>query len=262
MLQDNSLVDQRHALRFSKWRKLLCVLLWAILDVLVSTLLILRCRFDRLHPEVFISVNGYAFSLLDIWILGPIRSLLIFGSLLGVMYNPADGTERVKLLNRIVTLTSVLMWSYPQIKMLIYTENAVDFSPEWFWPFFVWSEACALMFVVNWRLLGSCAAGKLAAKTAESINSTDEERKSLLDNRKDNGSKEDDKEKKPVTSARTKAANVLRLLVMSKPDLGFISLASIFMVASSTGIAIIVPYMFDTFVYMVFCKWMRIGCYE
>lgn len=237
MLQDNNLMSQRRELGYSKWRKLVFISIWALLDVLLSTVLIVRGRFDRLHPEVFISVNGYACSLLDIWILGAIRSVLIIGSLLGVVYNPVDGTDRLKLLSRVIKLAAVLMWSYTQIKMLIYIENTVDLSPEWFWPFFVWSEICALMFVVNWRLLGTCAAGKLAGKTVESINSTDEERQCLLDNKKekDSDSKEDDKEKKPEISGRTKAANVLRLLVMSKPDLGFILLASIFMVASSTG---------------------------
>lgn len=110
----------------------------------------------------------------------------IIGSLLGVVYNPVDYIlcsrryGSCEIFSRVFQLAAVLRWSYPQIKMLIYIENTVDLSPEWFWPFFVWSEICALMFVINWRLLGTCAAGKLVRNTLESINSTDGERFTLL----------------------------------------------------------------------------------
>jgi hypothetical protein len=43
--------------------KLIYLLCFAIFEVLFSTFLIVRGRFDKPHPEVFVSINGYASSL-------------------------------------------------------------------------------------------------------------------------------------------------------------------------------------------------------
>lgn len=225
--------------------KLIFLLCFAIFEILLSTFLLVRGRFDKLHPEAFVSINGYASSLMDIWILGPVRSVLIIGAVLGIVYNWEDAVERVKSVSRVFTQLALLMWSYPQVKMLIYTENAIDYEANWFWPFFFWSEICAWIFLGNWMLLGSVAKTKTPLKKKfDTINASDEERQCLIDKevsseseKKDNGNaKEDGKEEqKKTTSVKVKAWNIFRLLGQSKPDLGFLILAAIFMIASSVG---------------------------
>ena len=217
------------------WRenigKVVYLIVFAILDVLVNTIFLLRCNFVPFHAEYFVSVDGYTYSLIDVWVLSVLRSVLLLGSLFGVLYNYEDGLVRVKALNYAVILLCVLMWSYPQIKMLIYTENAVDFEAKWFWLFFVWSEICAWIFLGNWYLLCSFKLHNSNSKNV-GINSSEEERQCLL--QKDNDIKtKDTNEEQTAVNVKIKAANIFRLLSMSKPDIAFIILASFFMVASS-----------------------------
>ena len=168
----------------------------------------------------------------ELWVFSAIRVCLTCGALVGLLCNrDQSAVARMKYSKVPVLILAAMMWMYPIIKLLAYSEKFQSLSEPWFWSLFSWSIFSALLFYINWHLLGKA---KEPRGGSLPINREEEDRSDLLA-----GSTTDIEDAENDASSslpkKPKMPTVGRLITYSRPDLGFIAVAIFFMVISSVG---------------------------
>ena len=169
-------------------------------------------------------------SMFDLWICSLIRLGIILGALCGFLRNTTDGVQRTRKARTIILIICVIMWDYPIVKLLIYTEQVTDYNLPFFWALFAWSLFATCIFCINWTLLGTF---KSLRTRSLHINGTPPESESLLGSTPpgtNTNTQTDTEEEKPF-----QISIVCRLLAYSKPDWPILLLAFIFLGLSSLG---------------------------
>uniref|UniRef100_A0A8C7D633 ABC-type oligopeptide transporter ABCB9 n=1 Tax=Oncorhynchus kisutch TaxID=8019 RepID=A0A8C7D633_ONCKI len=135
------------------WQQLCCILLFILVDVIVTTVLYLHgCQtaiftedvqnFDILH------------SVLDLWGTMLVRVCLLLGASIGVLWNRVDGPCRVSALGTLTLLICLTVSTYALAKLLMLSEQGDLAHQPWFLSLFSWTCVSVLGTVLLWRLLG------------------------------------------------------------------------------------------------------------
>uniref|UniRef100_A0A8C8M0P7 ABC-type oligopeptide transporter ABCB9 n=1 Tax=Oncorhynchus tshawytscha TaxID=74940 RepID=A0A8C8M0P7_ONCTS len=130
-----------------------CILLFILVDVIVTTVLYLHgCQtaiftedvqnFDILH------------SVLDLWGTMLVRVCLLLGASIGVLWNRVDGPCRVSALGTLTLLICLTVSTYALAKLLMLSEQGDLAHQPWFLSLFSWTCVSVLGTVLLWRLLG------------------------------------------------------------------------------------------------------------
>lgn len=228
------------------WRENRCILLYlflfALLDSALMTSLHAHGRQFRRYFGWEIEHYDFKVSLFSLWVCALLRTVLILGSLVGVLYNRTSGsTKRLQGIKPAVVILAVFMWAFPIVKLLYISEyRPSELSDIWFWLEFGWAVLAAIIFYGNFCLLCGVKVPDIRDSPTSprlNVNSADEEQRPLLgehrvseaeeEEEKDEENKEQDKQKKSVT--------VWRLLSYSKPDIPYLAVAFVFMQINAAG---------------------------
>uniref|UniRef100_A0A8C8GYT5 ABC-type oligopeptide transporter ABCB9 n=1 Tax=Oncorhynchus tshawytscha TaxID=74940 RepID=A0A8C8GYT5_ONCTS len=120
------------------WQQLCCILLFILVDVIVTTVLYLHgCQtaiftedvqnFDILH------------SVLDLWGTMLVRVCLLLGASIGVLWNRVDGPCRVSALGTLTLLICLTVSTYALAKLLMLSEQGDLAHQPWFLSLFSWT---------------------------------------------------------------------------------------------------------------------------
>ena len=217
-----------------------CVLC-AVVDVLLSGVLLIRGK-DISTLNQRLQLNEFCSSVFDLWILSLVRSCTILGASFGVLFakRKMDAVSRIKHLRKPWLYCGIGVVVFVVGKFLLSTECSLDSSSKiWLWAFMGWTVSSTLMANGLWYLL--CKIKFSSISTEQEIGSI-QERERLLhvgdfgdsDDRASSDENHAKKEKESDISA-------WRLLSYCKPDILYISLASLFLLLAATG-EIFIPY--------------------
>lgn len=217
-----------------------CVLC-AVVDVLLSGVLLIRGK-DISTLNQRLQLNEFCSSVFDLWILSLVRSCTILGASFGVLFakRKMDAVSRIKHLRKPWLYCGIGVVVFVVGKFLLSTECSLDSSSKiWLWAFMGWTVSSTVMANGLWYLL--CKIKFSSISTEQEIGSI-QERERLLhvgdfgdsDDRASSDENHAKKEKESDISA-------WRLLSYCKPDILYISLASLFLLLAATG-EIFIPY--------------------
>ncbi|ELT94942.1 hypothetical protein CAPTEDRAFT_6286 [Capitella teleta] len=198
----------------------------------IITTSILFCHADQLVPRLSFDLKHFHVtqSVFELWVFGAIRSCIITGGLVGVIYNRDLGPKRIEKSSIVIGVLAVFMWAYSLVKMLMFSEVfADDLKQPWFWAIFSWSLLFSLLFPAQWRTLSGVSPSGDKKTESKSVNSDEEP---LV--RDEEANKQNDEEKKKKKEQK-KSITVWRLIKFSTPDIPILLVAFIFMTASSTA---------------------------
>ena len=216
-------------------------MLCAVVDVLLSGVLLIRGK-DISTLNQRLQLNEFCSSVFDLWILSLVRSCTILGASFGVLFakRKMDAVSRIKHLRKPWLYCGIGVVVFVVGKFLLSTECSLDSSSKiWLWAFMGWTVSSTLMANGLWYLL--CKIKFSSISTEQEIGSI-QERERLLhvgdfgdsDDRASSDENHAKKEKESDISA-------WRLLSYCKPDILYISLASLFLLLAATG-EIFIPY--------------------
>ncbi|CAH1233037.1 ABCB9 [Branchiostoma lanceolatum] len=125
------------------------VVLLSLVDLAANTILYMNGA--DLHKFTY-DVSSFSIftSLLDIWILAPLRGCVMFGAVLSVLCN----TRLKPWTSPWILVLPAAMCLYTFVKLLMYSNKEVKFPlTPWFWGSFVGSIVGCAVFYINWTLL-------------------------------------------------------------------------------------------------------------
>ena len=211
-------------------------ILCAIVDVLLSGVLLIHGKdistLNQLHDFKFCS------SVFDLWILSLVRSCTILGASFGVLFakRKMDAVSRINHLSKPWLYCGVGVVIFVVGKFLLSTECSLESSSKiWLWAFMGWTVGSTVMAYGLWYLL--CKIKFSSMSTEQEIGSI-QERESLLHVGDFDDSSSDENATKKENESDISA---WRLLSYCKPDIPYISLASLVLLLAATG-EIFIPY--------------------
>ena len=211
-------------------------ILCAIVDVLLSGVLLIHGKdistLNQLHEFKFCSC------VFDLWILSLARSCTIFGASFGVLFakRKMDAVSRINHLRKPWLYCGVGVVIFVVGKFLLSTECRLESSSKiWLWAFMGWTVGSTVMAYGLWYLL--CKIKFSSMSTEQEIGSI-QERESLLHVGDFDDSSSDENHTKKENESDISA---WRLLSYCKPDIPYISLASLVLLLAATG-EIFIPY--------------------
>ncbi|CAH1233044.1 ABCB9 [Branchiostoma lanceolatum] len=125
------------------------VVLLSLVDLATNTILYMNGA--DLHKFTY-DVSSFSIftSLLDIWILAPLRGCVMFGAVLSVLCN----TRLKPWASPWILVLPAAMCLYTFVKLLMYSNKEVKFPlTPWFWGSFVGSIVGCAVFYINWTIL-------------------------------------------------------------------------------------------------------------
>ncbi|XP_069135284.1 ABC-type oligopeptide transporter ABCB9-like [Argopecten irradians] len=228
----------------------------ALCDTVVSTLLFGHC--DQLVDKFSTATAQYSVltSTFELWCFGVLRTCVLLGLALAVVRHPLEALTRIQKLEEGVVCFPILMGIYDLVKLLMVSDDAERLKDKWFWAQFGWCLMGCLLFHILYSALCKISivqGDDFLQNDYIRINDGDEEeRRRLLssDSRKtpesddsddDDDDDEDSEKKSKARSLSEKRATVFRLFSYSKPDLGYIAGAFMFLVIAAVS-DIFIPY--------------------
>ena len=212
--------------------RLLYVLAFCVSDIVLTTVLFAHGANYKFYFLASTYFYDFSTSMFELWIFSALRLCVTSGALFGLLFNrDRSATARIKRTKVVVLLLSASMWMYSIVKLLAYSEHVRSLTDLWFWSIFVWSVFSAVLFYINWHLLGKTRETNAPTLPINSAGE-DTDREYLL------GSDVKDAEEEEADSAspkKPKMPTVWRLVSYSKPDVGLILVAIFFMLVSSVG---------------------------
>ena len=215
--------------------RFLYLLVFCAVDVLLATVFYLHGGAYGAHFAADVAQYRVRTSTVELWVFAVTRACVLAGGLLGVACR-RDTLTRARLhAGRLpVFVAALLMWMFTIIKMLMYSEEPAMTAPRcagrgrcsslWFWLLFSWTLVANAALYPHWVLLGTVTVRRGATLA---VNSSADERQGLLTEKGDDA--------KTNTTMRQKSSNILRLIAYCRPDIHLLALATLFLVASSTG---------------------------
>ncbi|KAL0979181.1 hypothetical protein UPYG_G00181820 [Umbra pygmaea] len=139
--------------RMGVLRAVSCSFLFILVDVIVTTVIYLHGSqlaiftddlqdFDILH------------SVLDLWGTVLVRSCLLLGASVGILWNRVEGPERVSALGTVILLIGLTISTYALAKLLMLSEQGDLAQQPWFLSLFSWTCMSSLGTVLLFTLLG------------------------------------------------------------------------------------------------------------
>lgn len=217
--------------------------LCAIADFLLSGVLLIRGRdISTFNQRLQIDEFKFCSSSFDLWILSLVRLCTLLGASFGVLFakRKMDAVSRINNLKKPWLYCGIAVVVFVVGKFLLSTECSLDSNPKiWLWAFMGWTVGSTVMAYGLWYLL--CKLKFIGMSTEQEIGSI-QERESLLhvddfDDSDDRASSDEN----PTKKEKEGNISALRFLSYCKPDIPYISLASLFLLLAATG-EIFIPY--------------------
>ncbi|XP_020602816.1 ATP-binding cassette sub-family B member 9-like [Orbicella faveolata] len=217
--------------------------LCAIADFLLSGVLLIRGRdISTFNQRLQIDEFKFCSSSFDLWILSLVRLCTLLGASFGVLFakRKMDAVSRINNLKKPWLYCGIAVVVFVVGKFLLSTECSLDSNPKiWLWAFMGWTVGSTVMAYGLWFLL--CKLKFIGMSTEQEIGSI-QERESLLhvddfDDSDDRASSDEN----PTKKEKEGNISAWRLLSYCKPDIPYISLASLFLLLAATG-EIFIPY--------------------
>jgi len=217
--------------------------LCAIADFLLSGVLLIRGRdISTFNQRLQIDEFKFCSSSFDLWILSLVRLCTLLGASFGVLFakRKMDAVSRINNLKKPWLYCGIAVVVFVVGKFLLSTECSLDSNPKiWLWAFMGWTVGSTVMAYGLWYLL--CKLKFIGMSTEQEIGSI-QERESLLhvddfDDSDDRASSDEN----PTKKEKEGNISAWRLLSYCKPDIPYISLASLFLLLAATG-EIFIPY--------------------
>ncbi|KAI0227572.1 hypothetical protein LSAT2_021937 [Lamellibrachia satsuma] len=159
--------------------RLLYIFTFCVLDVTLTTALFAH----GVNYKFFFLLSTYFYhfstSMFELWVFSAVRVCLTCGALLGLLCNAdQSAVARINRAKIPILVLSAVMWMYPIVKLLAYSEHVYGLTDLWFWSLFSWSIFSAVFFYVNWHLLGKTVETKTGSLP---INMEEEDQQDLLE---------------------------------------------------------------------------------
>ena len=216
-------------------------ILCAIVDVVLSGVLLIRGK-DISTLNQRLQLNEFCSCVFDLWILSLVRSCTILGASFGVLFakRKMDAVSRIKHLRKPWLYCGIVVVVFVVGKFLLSTECRMDSNSKiWLSAFMGWTVGSTAMAYGLWYLL--CKIKFSSISTEQEIGSIQERERLLhvgdFDDSDDRASSDENYTKKEKESD----ISAWRLLSYCKPDILYISLASLFLLLAATG-EIFIPY--------------------
>lgn len=212
------------------------------MDALLSGVLLIHGKnFSRFNQRLLVEEFKFCSSVFDLWVLSFFRVCMLLGAAFGLLFakRKLDAIARIILLKSPLLYCSIAVVVFVVIKFLLSTDKdcSMDRGARiWIWCFMGWSLLGTVITNGVWYLLSIVKGSSLA--TEREIGSI-QERETLLDVGNfdhDSGSDQEDR-----TGDEESNISSWRLISYCKPDLPYISLASLFLLLAATG-EIFIPY--------------------
>ena len=210
---------------------ILFTLVSAIVDFAVSSALLVHFNKPSMFSRQFFKYE-FCSSSPDLWLLSLSRTTLLIGTVVGIIRNKRQAIARVASLKKPVLYLSIGAGVFTVVKFLLSTECDLHKSTrQWLWCFFAWSVVCTAGTNCLWHWLS-----KKRNATTSSI-STEGEIGSVLEQER----LLDDEDRDSDDSEGEQGISAWRLLAYSKPDMSYLILAILCLLAAATG-EIFIPY--------------------
>lgn len=220
----------------------LCII-GALLDILLSGVLLIHGRnISSFNEHSQVEDFKFCSSVFDLWIFSLVRSCSLLGAACGLLLakRKMDAVSRIILLKKPLLYYSIGVVVFVVVKFLLSTECRLDKTSKiWLWSFMGWTVGSTVLAYGLWYLLSKIKV--LGLSTEQEIGSV-QERESLLDVGDFNDS--DDNVPSVENQIKMEKENTIsgwRLMSYCKPDIPYISLASLFLLLAATG-EIFIPY--------------------
>ena len=226
-------------------KPLIFCILCAIVDFLLSGVLLIHGKdISTFNQRLQVYEFKFCSSAFDLWILSLVRSCTLLGASFGVLFakRRMDAVSRINHLKKPWLYCGVLVVVCVVGKFLLSTECSLDSNSKiWLWAFMGWTVGSTVMAYGLWYLLGKI---KFIGMSTEKENGSIQERERLLhvdysDDHDDERASSD--EKNHTKKEKESHISAWRLLSYCKPDIPYISLASLFLLLAATG-EIFIPY--------------------
>lgn len=225
-----------------------CSMVFTLVDVIVTTVLYAHGSRIATFTEDAQDFN-IMHSVLDLWGTVLIRTALLFGASIGVLWNREDGPRRVSSLATLLLLICLTIVTYALTKLLILAEQEALINQPWFLSLFSWTCASSLGTVLVWGLLSKvsntvthCGVGGRGCDETERLvetvgqHGTEEE-----EHEEESSEKKTNSSQKGIQETVNSGATLGRLLAYCRKDVGLLSVAFLFLIISAVCEAFI-PY--------------------
>jgi hypothetical protein len=203
---------------------------FGLLDCTVATLLYGSGIQFSVHLHTDTSPYHFETSTIELWFIAVLRSAVLLGASIGVIFNVTDGPKRLQEKGYIFFTLATLLAMFAVVKMLVCTEYLE--VTAWFWCEFAWSLSGSLTFCIGYSMLRTINVSP-ATNVSNNINETEGERRRLLPDVQATTANDDTEKDQEETTTKAKISTICRLAAYSKPDVHYLLVAFIFMVISS-----------------------------
>ena len=211
------------------------------MDAFVSGVLLIHGKkFSRFNQRLQIQEFEFCSSVFDLWVLSMVRLCGVVGTAFGFLFakRKLDAVSRISLFKKPLLHYSIAVVVFVVIKFLLSTECSMDKNAKiWLWCFMGWSVLGTIMTNLLWYFLSRIKAVTLS--TEQEIGSI-QERETLL-NVSDFSHDDSSTDQEDSTTDEENNISSWRLMSYCKPDIPFISLASLVLLLAATG-EIFIPY--------------------
>lgn len=213
------------------------------MDALLSGVLLVRGKdFSRFNQRSQVEEFKFCSSVFDLWVISLARLCTLSGAILGVLFakRKVDAVSRIIFLKKPLLYCSIGVVVFVVIKFLLSTECTMDKNSKlWLWCFMGWTVGSTIMANGLWYLLSKI---KVMGMSTEQETGSIQERETLLDVNDCNNS--DDSISNEENHTKKEKENIIsawRLMSYCKPDIPYISVASLVLLLAATG-EIFIPY--------------------
>lgn len=211
------------------------------MDAFVSGVLLIHGNnFSRFNQRLQIQEFEFCSSVFDLWVLSMVRLCGLFGAAFGFLFakRKLDAVSKISLFKKPLLYYSIAVVVFVVIKFLLSTECSMDKNAKiWLWCFMGWSVLGTIKTNLLWYFLSRIKAVTLS--TEQEIGSI-QERETLL-NVGDFSHDDSSTDQEDTTTGEENNISSWRLMSYCKPDIPFISLASLVLLLAATG-EIFIPY--------------------
>ncbi|XP_054906679.1 ATP-binding cassette sub-family B member 9 [Poeciliopsis prolifica] len=218
----------------------ICTLLYVVLDSVITTVLYIKGTELSLFIRDVLDFNILS-SALDLWGIILLRTSLLLGASIGVLWNRDDGPARVARVTTVILLFWMVVITYTLAKLLMLTEVEPLSRHPWLLSLMGWTCASSLGVVLLWRQLGRVSSSVSELDDRDSRGGggrVSEDSEKLVDTAGEEEEAGGRKEKEKVSSRATLG----RLLSYCRKDAGLLSLAVLFLFISAVCEAFIPLY--------------------
>ncbi|XP_068695391.1 ABC-type oligopeptide transporter ABCB9-like [Montipora foliosa] len=222
---------------------LLVNILGAFTDAFLSGILLIHgedvSRFDK---QLKLQDFKFCSSVFDLWVLSMFRVSILFGACLGILCakRKTVAMSRIRVLKKTLLYFSIFVIIFVVIKFLLGTECKMDIKTKmWLWCFLGWSLIGTIMTNGLWYILSKIRGFDTSTQQE---NGSVQERETLLNVGQFNSSGDWSSDGQEGTENNEETTiSSWKLLSYCKPDISYISLASLCLFLAASG-EIFIPY--------------------